>query len=798
LSQGGAARTQGRFGRDWFLLILVLGILVCAPLDSGATGPWSQALMETGCLLLPVLFLTRLNSPFVRPPGWLPLLLLLGYCLLQLVPLPPIILSKLSPATWSHYQEGIWLIQPGSWLPLSLHPKATVMTFWRLASYAAVFLILIQLLNSHSRLRFFVKTLVGFGGLYALLGMAQFLVPTKRALWIFSEWPERTSHHFATYVNGNHYAGLIGMLLPLALALMLYYLPRRLYSNWRESVVEFFSNPDTLNFGWVLLAAVLMGTSIFFSLSRGGVLATLGALAGFFLLQVFLGGQSKKIMFPCLVLVLILGAVGWIGWDPIFERFASVRSASGELNTQRLDYWQDSLINLRNYPLLGTGFGTFADVYPQVQTVTTRRLVDHAHNDYVELAVEGGAVGTLLAAWFLLEVLLRSYLASRQRRHPLSFHLWLGAAAGVISLLLHGMTDFNLQIPANALCFFVLLALVVAAAHTRSRQTDSLSTLPPLKSRPVRRLLVTFSLILLAGGLGYGLASATAVSWLDSLGPIETSSREEDQVQEQKVALLSRAAKLDPLSGRLSFALGQLNWARAGERHGLDYYARALEQLPVSGFYANGLAKALAAEGMNQHVEKLLRAATEYDRAEPEYWKDLGFLLVSHGDIEQGLMAFRQVMQLRPLQTRSFMTFMILQGLDDVELERAIPEVPQAQLQIAGYFQDRGVAGRAEAHLEHAMELAERPSWRQPEVFEQAADYYFKIGRIPEAFLVLQRATAAFPDSVELLLRLAGLSEREKLSSQAIESYRKVILLDPLNMQARMHLQKLEPTPHRQ
>jgi tetratricopeptide (TPR) repeat protein len=230
----------------------------------------------------------------------------------------------------------------------------------------------------------------------------------------------------------------------------------------------------------------------------------------------------------------------------------------------------------------------------------------------------------------------------------------------------------------------------------------------------------------------------------------------------------------------------------------LGFYTRALAQLPVSGFYANSLARSLAAEDKNQHVEALFASAARYDRTEPEYWKDLGSWRISHGETEQGLIAFRQVIQLRPLQTRTFLTFMILQGLDDADLERAIPEVPEAQLQIAGYFRDRGIAGRAETHLERAMELAVLPAWQQPEVFVRAADYFSNSGRIADAFLVLKRGSAAFPDSVELLLRMARLSDREKFTFQADEYYRKVLLLDPGNRQARTHLQELTTTDHRQ
>ena len=121
--------------------------------------------------------------------------------------------------------------------------------------------------------------------------------------------------------------------------------------------------------------------------TASGMAAMSSALLCFFLLFVLFGRERKRILVPCLALTLILGTVGLVGWEPVFDRFEAVRTTSGELNTKRTDYWMDSLQNISDYPLFGTGFGTFADVYPRVQSVTTRKLVNHAHNDFVELAV---------------------------------------------------------------------------------------------------------------------------------------------------------------------------------------------------------------------------------------------------------------------------------------------------------------------------------------------------------------------------------------------------------------------------
>lgn len=772
------------------LVFLALATLFFGILTGGATGSWPLAILVVGCLLLLVLTLHGHKGALLRPPGWLPLLMLLGFVLMQLIPLPPALLALLSPATGERYSEGVWLIKPDLWLPLSVHPKATLVAFLRLSAGAAFFFAMVQLLSRFRTLKLATSILITFGGLFALLGLLQFIFPSDHVLWFFIEWPERTAHHFATYVNGNHYAGLIGMLLPLALAVTVYRLPRRLYSGWREGVVEFFSNPDTAAFAGFLAATVVMGASVFFSLSRGGVLASLAALFSFFLMLALLGIERRRILLPGFVLLLILGAVGWVGWEPVFERFESVRTESGELNTQRLDYWQDSLESIKAYPLFGTGAGTFADAYPRFQTVTTRKLVDHAHNDYVEWLFEGGLVGAVLAVWLLLDVVIRSFRASRRRGHLFSFYLWLGAMSGLVSILLHSITDFNLQIPANGLMLSALLALLVAAAHTRSRSGGACSDLPGIPTQTVRLLVWPVALLLLFVGLCAGFAGAIADSRLKALDMLDVKTFDDDQTRTVILGQLTSAAQFDPWSARHRYALGQVAWL--GEKgRGKDFFAEALQRNPVSSLYANALAKAILGNGEKTHVTELFAMAAKNDRAEPDYWKDLGGWSLRLEQHENALQAFRQVIALRPLQTREFLTYMILQGLTDAELEEAIPDHPEAHLQVAEYLRGVGRFNRSEAHLEAAMQLAERPEDQNPQVFGRVAQYSLNNDKTARAFLVLQRGLKVYPENADLLLRLARLSERENLTVQAIDYYRRLSLVDPGNKIARERLQKL-------
>ena len=122
-----------------------------------------------------------------------------------------------------------------------------------------------------------------------------------------------------------------------------------------------------------------------------------------------------------------------------------------------------------NFALTGSGLGTFARSYPPFKTVPRQGLFVHAHNDYLEFLAEMGWPGFLMLLGFISWVLWRGggliarCLMRRHRDQDLIYRAILvtGTLGGVVSILIHGLTDFNLRIPANALTFFVLCGLTL-------------------------------------------------------------------------------------------------------------------------------------------------------------------------------------------------------------------------------------------------------------------------------------------------------------------------------------------------
>ncbi len=168
---------------------------------------------------------------------------------------------------------------------------------------------------------------------------------------------------------------------------------------------------------------------------------------------------------------------------PGLPAFATCRATFAD---GRLSYWGDLLALIRDFPLFGTGFGSFLDSYAGYQTIfQTELVVDHAHNEYFELLVEAGLTGLVLAAWAVVVIVRDSWKAYGRRRTRFATSLYLGALAGLCALLLHNLTEFNLHVGANGLYFAFLAALLVALAATSS-QGRGRSELPQIQRQKLR------------------------------------------------------------------------------------------------------------------------------------------------------------------------------------------------------------------------------------------------------------------------------------------------------------------------
>jgi O-antigen ligase len=179
--------------------------------------------------------------------------------------------------------------------------------------------------------------------------------------------------------------------------------------------------------------------------------------------------------------VIIVGQ--WVGIDHVVERLqnTSVRTehARGEESLeQRAQTPYLALGMVRERPVAGFGAGSFYTVFPRFKSADKEAYWDYAHNDYVQIAAETGLVGLGLLAGVVLMTIGRIMLL--WRAHESRFHrgLAFGSAMAICALLIHSWVDFNLQMPANALVFCVLLAVMWALVPRPPRSSTATQVSP--------------------------------------------------------------------------------------------------------------------------------------------------------------------------------------------------------------------------------------------------------------------------------------------------------------------------------
>ena len=199
--------------------------------------------------------------------------------------------------------------------------------------------------------------------------------------------------------------------------------------------------------------------------------AELGVLA---LVMILRRPMGKQLLAGAAVLLVALLLVSWLGIGQILQRLSSVQLlevAAGKRASMRGDTWRIFL----DHPFVGTGLGTLQIVYPPYETLYDGKIVNHAHNDYLEALAETGIAGGLCCAWFIGVLLAESLKRLRQRQFTNSFAgaLQLSGFVACTGFLVHSLVDFNLHIPANALLFFLMAHLATAEIQQSPQLSSS-------------------------------------------------------------------------------------------------------------------------------------------------------------------------------------------------------------------------------------------------------------------------------------------------------------------------------------
>ncbi len=450
-------------------------LLIFTPLALGSVQAWSAAIMEITALLVFSLWLVkRISGPapamgwsapgFQRPPVMLfafPLVLL-GVALFQVLPLPGPMLSVLSPRTAALYRS--FLDNPDvTWRTVSVHPAATVQAVFRALSYGMVFIVIASHYDREARIRRLFQTVILMGCFLAIVAVAMKIAGNGRLFWVFT-MPGGTSF-FGPYINKNHFAGYMEMAVPVGLGSYLYTVSRmrgksdRAGMPLQKKVAAFLDDEKLMPLSLGLVCVIIMTGALFLTLSRGGIAAFLASLIFFAWLARSRRSLRKKWNYVLLMGVVMALAVVMAAWTMIEARMETVAQQS----VTRTDTWQDSIPIVRDFPLLGTGLGTFPDIFPLYQSKHSLLFFEHAENDYIELLTDTGVAGFAALLALVAVFSYAVYKRWRERHNPYVVCAAAGGMASCVAITVHSLTDFNMHVPANAMLLTIIAAATYAA-----------------------------------------------------------------------------------------------------------------------------------------------------------------------------------------------------------------------------------------------------------------------------------------------------------------------------------------------
>lgn len=492
----------------------IVALLIFPPLAFGAVEVWARSTGQILILTIVTAWVVKLiwSPPRVSiqsRPGMIlggrvqlsglewPALVFAAVVFLQIVPLPPSLVKAVSPKTAELFAVSLpgygdpddrsfvglpqWLqeeAQPeaggvpvfskdsgaataampadwfdvgySAWRPISLTPAHTRRALGVFLAHLAFFVVVFNQIERKAGLKRYLVILAGLVGVLSIIGIFQSLTADNKLYWWRGGGPTLS---FGPFVNANNFAGWMEMALPIAAGLT--------FMLWRKQVRRGARAPaGVLLFGFLTILGL---TAFALAQSRGGFLALLGSLAiVLIVLAVTRRLRPRSVALMLVPVMLAFAMAAWIDWPSLRDRYGTLADISKESSFQtRLMFSRVTLEMAADFPILGTGLGTFREAYYLYTPGTSDRELVHAHNDYAQVASECGVAGVVAMLWALGLLLSRGVVGGLLRRdEPSKWFVW-PAAVGVLALLLHSFVSFNLQIYSNSLLFVFLCTVLM-------------------------------------------------------------------------------------------------------------------------------------------------------------------------------------------------------------------------------------------------------------------------------------------------------------------------------------------------
>ncbi len=427
-----------------FLIVALLALLFWAPLPLGSNRDWSAALLIASISFLALLWsLSFFRGHSIQFKSIRPGLLLFGL----------LIFTQL----WVAIQ---WLFG------LTANPGTTFQYLMLGLSYALFFIMIVSLFNTRKYLTWLISVLLISGAFQAFWGATMVLTGIE---WLFGV-PKEYYYGTATgtFVNRNHLAGYLEMTIALSIGLMMAFRDGKPF-KWINIIELLLSNKLLIR-----LAIVIMVIGLVMTHSRMGNIAfviSLVIVGAIFVLS-FKANRGRNIaVLISFVVIDVLVISHYFGLERLKDRLinteVSVIEDNGqlvfEINDLRGIAFTNSIPLAQENNFIGHGAGSYETVFMSHAGPTFGGHFDHAHNDYIQFWVEFGLIGSLPLLIFTLIALFYAVKALRNSRSVYRSGVGIGASMAILAIMIHSFSDFNLQIPANAITFITVCAIAILA-----------------------------------------------------------------------------------------------------------------------------------------------------------------------------------------------------------------------------------------------------------------------------------------------------------------------------------------------
>ena len=365
---------------------------------------------------------------------------------------------------------------------LSFFPFATKIEFFKWLALASLFIFLLHWKLSDNRYRITHHLIIAIslvGVFESLYGIFEFFSGHRHILNL--DWSSRISSVTGTFLNRNYFAGYLLMVIPLSIGFLFSReaAQQRRFRGWRHRLSSLDGKTLLIAFG-----VILMILGLVLSASRMGIVSLLLSFSLISILFRNPHGRQRVSRVPVVILGLAVLWAAWIGLDAVISRFFT----TSEGLESRWMIWVNTFGIFKDFPLLGSGLGTFTEVFSMYRSFHVVGLHTHAENDFLQLASEVGVVGVGVLFVLFMFLFYKGVAGIRSLRHgEPQRYIGIGGLVGILALMFHSIVERNIQVPANAFLYTVMWTITLRIALDSGSKRTGYTIEPKKPDRPNRR-----------------------------------------------------------------------------------------------------------------------------------------------------------------------------------------------------------------------------------------------------------------------------------------------------------------------